>query len=100
MIVSVDTTNLFQAATIHSISWQESHRDFCTPDFVAAHTPDRQRDYLSKKMNSGTKVYMLVEEKPVGIVSVTKSPMLNQSSCICAVFIQRCFLLFRMQIPL
>ena len=54
MIVSVDTTNLFQAATIHSISWQESHRDFCTPDFVAAHTPDRQRDYLSKKMNSGT----------------------------------------------
>lgn len=29
-----------------------------------------------------------------------KSPMLNQSSCICAVFIQRCFLLFRMQIPL
>lgn len=73
MIVSVDTTNLFQAATIHSISWQESHRDFCTPDFVAAHTPDRQRDYLSKKMNSGTKVYMLVEEKPVGIVSVTKS---------------------------
>ena len=73
MIVSVDTTNLFQAATIHSISWQESHRVFCTPDFVAAHTPDRQRDYLSKKMNSGTKVYMLVEEKPVGIVSVTKS---------------------------
>ena len=63
MIVSVDTTNLFQAATIHSISWQESHRDFCTLDFVAAHTPDRQRDYLSKKMNSGTKVYMLVEEK-------------------------------------
>ena len=45
MIVSVDTSNLFQAATIHSISWQESHRDFCTPDFVAAHTPDRQRDY-------------------------------------------------------
>ena len=73
MIIPVEKTNLLQAAIIHSISWKESHRAFCTPDFVAAHTPDRQRNYLSKKMNSGTKVYMLVEEKPIGIVSVTNS---------------------------
>ena len=73
MIISVDTTNLFQAATIHSISWKESHRAFCMPDFVASHTPDRQRNYLSNKMKSGTKIYMLVEEKPIGIVSVTNS---------------------------
>ena len=73
MIISVDVTNLLQAATIHSISWKESHRAFCMPDFVASHTPDRQRNYLSNKMNSGTKIYMLVEEKPIGIVSVTNS---------------------------
>ena len=73
MIISVDVTNLLQAATIHSISWKESHRAFCMPDFVASHTPDRQRNYLSNKMNSGTKIYMLVEEKPIGIVSVTHS---------------------------
>ena len=73
MIISVDKTNLLQAAIIHSISWKESHRAFCTPDFIELHTPERQRDYLNKKMNSGTRIYMLVEEKPIGIVSVTNS---------------------------
>ena len=72
MIVPVDETNLLQAATIHSISWKESHRAFCTPDFIETHTPDRQREYLRNKMNNGTKLYMLVEEKPIGVVSVTK----------------------------
>ena len=63
---------LLQAATIHSISWKESHRAFCTPDFIETHTPDRQREYLRNKMNNGSKLYMLVEEKPIGVVSVTK----------------------------
>ena len=72
MIVPVNETNLLQAATIHSISWKESHRAFCAPDFIETHTPDRQREYLRNKMNNGTKLYMLVEEKPIGVVSVTK----------------------------
>ena len=71
MIISVDQTNLLQAATIHSISWKESHRAFCASDFIELHTPDRQREYLKSKMNNGTKIYMLVEEEPIGIVSVT-----------------------------
>ena len=73
MIIPVDETNLFQAASIHSVSWKESHRAFCTPDFIEFHTPERQMEYLRKKMRSGTKLYMLVDEKPVGIVSVTGS---------------------------
>ena len=77
MIVPVDETNLLQAATIHSISWKESHRAFCTPDFIETHTPDRQREYLRNKMNNGTKLYMLVEEKPIGVVSVTKGLIEN-----------------------
>jgi GNAT superfamily N-acetyltransferase len=71
MIISVDQANLLQAATIHSISWQDSHRAFCTPDFIDLHSPDRQLEYLNSKMNSGSKIYMLIEEEPVGIVSVT-----------------------------
>ena len=71
MIISVDQTNLLQAAAIHSISWKESHRAFCTPDFIELHSPDRQREYLNSKINNGTKIYMLVEDEPVGIVSVT-----------------------------
>lgn len=73
VIIPVNETNLLQAATIHSISWKESHRAFCTPDFIEQHTPARQREYLNSKMNSGTKIFMLVEEKPIGIVSVTNN---------------------------
>jgi len=73
VIIPVDETNLNQAAAIHSVSWRESHRAFCTPDFIEYHTPDRQREYLSDKMNRGSKLYMLVEEEPAGIVSVTGS---------------------------
>ena len=73
IIVPVDETNILQAAMIHSLSWKESHRAFCMPGFIEKHTPERQREYLQNKMNGGAKVYMLVDEKPVGIVSVTGS---------------------------
>ena len=73
MIVPVDETNLLQAAFIHSVSWQDSHRSFCSPDFVALHTPEHQREYFREKINKGSAVYMLIKERPVGIVSVTGS---------------------------
>ena len=73
MIIPVDETNLLEAAMIHSISWKESHRAFCTSDFIEMHTPERQREYLRNKKNNGAKIYMLVEEKPAGVVSVMKS---------------------------
>ena len=72
-IIAVDKTNLDQAAAIHSVSWKASHRAFCAPDFIEMHTPDRQRAYFRSKMNSGAKLYMLVDERPIGIVSVTGS---------------------------
>ena len=72
-IIPVDRTNILQAATVHLISWKESHRAFCTPDFIRKHTLERQREYLQNKMNGGTKVFMLMDGKPVGIVSVTGS---------------------------
>ena len=70
MIITVDKMNLLQAAMIHSISWKESHRSFCVPDFVEIHTPERQQKYVQNKMNCGSKFYMLVEDMPVGVVSV------------------------------
>ena len=70
MIVAVDKTNVFEAAMIHSVSWQESHRSFCVPDFVEMHTPERQQLYIQDKINSGSKFFMLIEDEPIGIVSV------------------------------
>ena len=73
MIIPIDKTNLLQGAAVHSISWIDSHRSFCTPDFLDLHTPERQREYMLSKMEAGTRFYMLMDEEPVGIVSVTES---------------------------
>lgn len=73
MIIKVDMTNLLQAAVIHSVSWKDSHRSFCSPDFVELHSTERQYDYILEKMNSGSRFFMLVEDEPVGVVSVTGS---------------------------
>ena len=73
MIAAVDSTNIREAAAVHSASWQASHRAFCSPDFVARHTPEHQMEYLQKKMAGGSRLFMLIAEGPVGLVSVTGS---------------------------
>ena len=73
IIIPVDQSNLYQAAKIHSVSWQDSHRSFCSADFIALHTPEHQLEYLSGKIRQGSRVYMLLDDKPVGIVSLTGS---------------------------
>lgn len=72
-IVEVDESNVEEAATIHSISWQESHKAFCKSDFVALHTVERQKKYILDKMAAGSKFFMLVQKIGVGIVSVNKN---------------------------
>lgn len=71
MIEHVTPDNVETAARIHSESWRESHRSFCSPDFVAAHTPQRQSVYIRRKMEAGTRFFLLSDAEPVGIVSVT-----------------------------
>ncbi len=70
MIIPVNEQNIMDAATIHSISWKESHSDFCSPDFIEIHSPEQQLKYMRDKMHKGTKFFMLADEDPVGIVSV------------------------------
>ncbi len=72
-IIPVDEVNLPEAGRIHSVSWQESHRAFCAPEFTALHTPERQQAYLKEKLDSGSRIFMLDDDEPVGIVSVTGS---------------------------
>lgn len=73
MIVSIDQSAIHDAAVIHSISWQESHRSFCKEDFIAAHTPERQEAYLRQKIQNGSRIFMLIDHIPVGIVSLKDS---------------------------
>lgn len=71
MVVAVDQENISEAAAIHSASWQESHRSFCSPEFIALHTPQHQEAYLREKMDNGSKVFLMIADQPVGVVSVT-----------------------------
>lgn len=65
---------LRQAAEVHAVAWQDSHRSFCPPDFVAAHTPERQYGYLRDKEEEGSRIFLLLrEETPTGVVTVTGS---------------------------
>ena len=73
MIIPVNEQNIMDAANIHSISWKESYRHFCTPEFIEMHSPERQREYIRDKMREGTKFFMLVDEVPAAVVSVTDS---------------------------
>ena len=70
MILPVTRQNIHQAAVIHSESWKESHKDLCSAGFLEAHTPARQKSYLEAEMEQGAQIYMLVDQKPVGIISV------------------------------
>ena len=69
MIVPVTEENLMDAARVHAAAWRESHRDICTPEFVAAHTAQRQADYLRKEQAAGKELWLLLSPGPVGIVS-------------------------------
>lgn len=46
-------------------------------EFVEKHTPAAQTDFLRREMNAGKHVYMLIDEYPVGIVSVHGSMIEN-----------------------
>ena len=72
-IVAIDERNIALAAEIRSASWQESHRSFCSREFVERHTPAQQVDYLRGRLQAGKTLYMLTEPKPVGIVSVCEN---------------------------
>ncbi|MBR2660675.1 MAG: GNAT family N-acetyltransferase [Clostridia bacterium] len=71
MIIPVDPSNLPEAASIHSVSWQESHRSFCSPEFIALHNPRHQKAYLQEKIDNGSKLFLMIADKPIGVVSVT-----------------------------
>lgn len=61
---------IMDAAWIHSESWKVSHRSFCSAEFVEQHTVEAQAAYLRREQDAGKRVFMLIDEYPVGIVSV------------------------------
>lgn len=68
---------LFEAAKIHSISWKESHKAFCSEKFVAKHTIEYQMEYLKEEIQKGKALYILYDTIPVGIVSIHQNCIEN-----------------------
>lgn len=73
MIVPVDKTNLYEAAAVHAAAWRESHRTFCTSAFIEAHTTERQAAYLQRKLDAKSRLFLLIEKKPIGVISVMEN---------------------------
>ncbi len=71
MILPVSEENIAVAARIHSLSWQESHRAFCSKDFIAKHAPEHQEDYIRRKIDQGSEFFILNVTEPVAVISVT-----------------------------
>ena len=69
-IEPVDASNLLDAAEVHAASWRASHKNICSPAFVAAHTVQRQAAYLQGEMDRGKQLFLLTDDGPVGVVSV------------------------------
>lgn len=70
MIINVDENNIIEAAKIHSESWKDSHKEFCNKDFIEQHTIKHQKEYLIREIEAGKEIFMLVDNKAIGIVSI------------------------------
>lgn len=70
MIIKVSDKTIEKAAEILSISWKDSHKDFCSRDFIEKHSVEHQRIHLLNEIKLGKEVFMLVESYPVGIISI------------------------------
>ena len=66
--------DLAAAGRVHAIAWQDSHRAFCAPEFVALHTPERQARYLAEKLSNGSRLFLLRQDgEAVGVATVAGS---------------------------
>ena len=66
----VTKQNIAIAAEIHAISWRESHKSFCSKEFVDAHTTERQMSFIESEMECGKEFYILFDTEAKGIVSI------------------------------
>ena len=76
-IVKISEANIQEAGRIHAESWRESHKGFCTDAFIARHTTETQTEYIRSEIAKGKHFCLLIDQKPVGIVSLQGSLIEN-----------------------
>jgi len=63
-ITPVNKRNFSQAVQVYRASWQESHKDICSPEFVKNRDC---ADYLRKRLKG---LYLLTDGEPAGVIRV------------------------------
>ena len=63
-IVLVDDRNFRDALCVYRVSWRESHRDLCSPEFL------ENRDYAGYLRNKQGRLYLITDGEPVGVFSL------------------------------
>lgn len=76
-IVKVTEENIHDAGFVHSESWKESHKGFCTAEFVSRHTVSAQVEYIRSEIAKGKDFYMLVDRCAVAVVSIQNNLIEN-----------------------
>ena len=64
-IVKITENNIGDAGKIHSESWKESHKSFCSEGFVARHTEEAQTEYIRSEIAKGKDFYMLIVDNVI-----------------------------------
>lgn len=57
----VDEDNFFQAVTVYTASWRESHKDICSQVFI------KNRDYAGYLRDKLGSLYLILDQEPVGV---------------------------------
>ena len=60
-IVLVDQSNFQDALTVYTVSWRESHRNICSPEFL------QNRDYAGYLREKLGRLYLISAGGPVGV---------------------------------
>jgi ribosomal protein S18 acetylase RimI-like enzyme len=77
LIREAEAADFIEAGRIHSLSWVDSHRSFCSEQFLSQHTPEKQANYLREEVKKGKKLYLLFTDRPIGLVTVFKDLIEN-----------------------
>ena len=64
-IVKITEINIDDAGKIHSESWKESHKSFCSEEFVARHTEKAQTEYIRSEITKG-KDFIYIDRSHTG----------------------------------
>ncbi|BBF41490.1 possible peptidase [Lachnospiraceae bacterium KM106-2] len=74
MIIPITQERLMEAANVYAESWVESHKTFCTEEYLNQHTVEYQYRFLLEKQENGWSLYAkCVDDSIKGIIGINKN---------------------------